>query len=190
MNFIKIYEELYRIFKPKIKDINPERLAQNGEYIFPTLPRGSDKYYPRYTIKILNIEPKSISSGKFLAKTDKSKISGYVHDVTIWIGVFIKTDQYFDIVLPDGNVRRAKNTLLLTYLLDDLIKVVDESELELKELSYFYNPFDRSIEQEFEYDTSRTFAYLTFKLSILNDTEMVYSDNELIQKIIQQCNIN
>jgi len=192
-DLITIYNTLYNIIKNSVSDINTERALTSGEYIFPTIPRGSDKFYPRYTIKILNVEPRPIAAGKKLTRTyntnNVTDETGYVNDITIWIGVFVKTDVYFDIPIPGGSVKRAKNSLLGNYLIGNLLDAIDSNEATLKAGSYFYNPFDRQVDLDYTEDTSRIMNGATIKLSLLSTTAIVYNSAQLINTINQIYNI-
>lgn len=179
----------------RVVDPLTERSAKSfpkSRWIYPEIPTGLDKFYPRITISFLNLEEVPISASGYICDNFntndaiKSKVTGKLYYVTIWIGLFVKSEISLDITKSNGNTIKAKNALLGNLLFEQIIDEIDAAKSEIAAISYSYKPFHKTYSLNYEDGTNRIINSITIRIPILSETEIIYDENnstKLIEEI-------
>jgi hypothetical protein len=194
--------DLYYVFEKilrRVPDVNSQRAAMptpKNQWIWPEIPTSIDDDYPRVTIQFLNLEESPVSAGGYvsdnLKSTDEIKriTYGKVYNVTVWIGLFVKSELKYSIARPDGQVILAKNALLGNLLFTEIIKQIDAAEAELRDVAYYYRPFEKTYDLNYEDSTKRIINSMTVNIPILAEKDIIFNPDQLIQTIIQNYTVN
>jgi hypothetical protein len=190
-NLIDIYNTLQTILKT-VTDPNTTRLNKSGRWIYPGVPTAIDKFYPRVTIQFLNIEEEAISASGFLndnfdeegAEVVKTLTTGYVYNVTMWIGLFVKTETLLKMLIPgDTDKSKVKNTLLANLLFEEMVKAIDANTAALDAIAYDYKPNERTFELGYQDDSKRVVNSMTLNIKILSTTAIVFDEANILRTI-------
>lgn len=194
--------DLYYLFDKilkRVQDVNSSRAGQpipKNQWVWPEIPTSTDDDYPRITIQFLNLEEQPISAGGFICDNLKSgdaikkSVNGKLYNVTMWIGLFVKTELKYNITRPDGKVVLAKNSLLGNLLFTDMIKEIDKATNEIRDVAYNFKPAEKTFSLNYEDNTKRIINSMTVNVQILAEDEIIFTENELIQTIIRNYTVN
>ena len=193
--------DLYYLFDKilkRVQDVNSIRAIKpvpKNQWIWPEIPTSTDDDYPRITIQFLNLEEQPISAGGYIrdnlksSDTTKRLVNGKLYNVTMWIGLFVKSELKYDITRPDGQVIRAKNSLLGNLLFTEMIKEIDKATSEIREVAYNYKPSEKTFSLNYEDSTKRIINSMTVNIPILAENEIIFTPDELIQTIIRNYSV-
>lgn len=188
---IDIYNTLEKVLN-KVTDPNIARSARKGRWIYPGVPTALDKFYPRVTIQFLNIEETPISAAGFICDTFaeegadvvKAITTGYVYTVTMWIGLFIKTETLLEMLVPGSVCKtKVKNTLLANLLFEEMVKAIDAGKDDIDSISYNYKPNERTFELGYQDDTKRVVNSMTLNLQILSTKKITFDEATILRTI-------
>ena len=130
---------LYNLINTNIQDINADRIATSGQWIFPTVPESNDENYPRVALINRNIRFEEYGAGRFIeyernATTGDAEhmVFGKVAILPITIAVFVKKKQRHEVEYYDGTTHPLTNTKQADYLGEKI-----EKYLEMLRETYF-----------------------------------------------------
>ena len=193
--------DLYSTFETilrRVTDPNTERGLKTypaSRWIYPEVPTSLDKFYPRMTIQFLNLEEAPISASGYICDnfdsedTIKSKVIGKLYYVTIWVGVFVKSELNMSIAKPDGTIIKAKNALLGNLLFEQVIDQIDLATDEIQAVAYNYKPYEKTFGLGYEDNSNRIINSVAIRVPILSETEIVYDEDNPI-KLIEEIERN
>ena len=194
--------DLYYTFETilkRVKDVNAERynLAPPGnKWIWPEIPTSLDGFYPRITIQFSNLEEQPVSAGSYVEdnlKTDdetKTITTGRLYNVTIWIGLFVKTELMYTIDRPDGSEAYAKNALLGNLLFSSIIAEIDKAEQEIKDVAFGYIPSRKTFSLNYEDSSKRIINSMSIVIPIISETELTLLETDLINVVTNNYSIS
>jgi len=180
------YNSLNEILKDNMPDVNPDRSAKGGRFVYPTLPTSLDDNYPRVTIKLDEFTPSAVGAGNVLDYYATERRHGMQVSMLFRMLIFVKKETEYPIDI-DGKSVRAKNELLIQHLNKLCYLAVFNSLTSgrLREEGFWVNSVGdiTILPGVFEFDTHRIASEVSIRLNGIEHTEKLYGESELIDDI-------
>jgi hypothetical protein len=121
---------LYDLINSKITDINAERRANSGQWVFPTVPEAEDENYPRIAILNNGINYTEYGAGRFIQENYSGGQAtdwqyGRIATLPVIIAVFVKKKQRHEADYFDGTSHVLTNTKQSDYLGEKIAKLIE-----------------------------------------------------------------
>lgn len=169
---------LYNFINTYIPDINADRLAVSGQWVYPTVPEAPNELYPRIALLNRTVTYEEYGAGRYMdternASTGQAEhmVFGKIAIVPITIAVFVKRKQMHEVTYVDETTHTVRNSKQSDYLGELISK-----SLEMYKNDYFIpNKVDfRNLKTSRSYDDNDYLIAKNIDLELIMFDEWEY----------------